>query len=64
MSIFKRKNSLKTRIRSIESFLGIFYAEDGWGDLEHKLEADGYTILHKLQEDVKAIKEQLNKGKK
>jgi hypothetical protein len=60
MSIFK--HSLRNRIRSLESYFGLFYAKDSYGDLEHKLEADGYSVLHNLQKDVKAIQEQL-KGK-
>ena len=64
MSIFKRKNSLKTRVRSLEDFLGVFWAEDSWGGKEHKLEADGYSELQRLVKDVKAIKEQLEGKKK
>jgi len=55
MSIFKRKTSLKNRVKSLENFFGVFYAED-YGDYEHKLEADGYSVLHRLQKDVAELK--------
>lgn len=62
MNIFK--HSLRNRIRNLESYFGLFYAKDVYGDLEHKLEADGYSVLHKLQKDVEAIKAQLEGKKK
>lgn len=59
MSIFKRKNTLKTRVRDLELYLGLAYADDGYGSLEH-IERP-YGELVQLNKDVKELK---NKGKK
>lgn len=58
MSIFKRKNTLKQRVLDLELYLGLVYADDGYGTLEH-IERS-YGELVRLKEDV----EQLRKGKK
>lgn len=64
MKLFKRKKSLVARIRSIENFLGLFYAEDSWGGLEHRQEVDSYSVLQQLQKDVKELLKAADKGKK
>jgi hypothetical protein len=59
MSIFKRKNTLKQRVKDLECYLGLAYTDDGYGTLEH-IERP-YGELVSLQKDVKELKQ---KGKK
>jgi hypothetical protein len=61
MSIFKRKNTLRKRIQSVEDYFGLFWSQDSYGDFEHKLEHDGYSTLIRLVKDVDELKK---KGKK
>lgn len=58
MKLFKRKNQLKQRVIDLECYLGLAYADDGYGTLEHIERA--YGELPNLNKDVKELK----KGKK
>lgn len=55
MSLFKRKNSLKHRVKDLENFLGVTYAEDTYGDLEHFMIRDAWGELPSIQQTLKTL---------
>jgi hypothetical protein len=56
MKLFKRKKDpIKQRLLDLELYLGIAYAEDGYGGYEHIEKR--YGELVELNKDVKALKE-------
>lgn len=64
MKLFKRPNSLKKRIESLENYFGVFFHVDSDGYAEHKVDGDDkWTKLGKLEERIKALEEE-KKGKK
>lgn len=65
MKLFKRPNSLKKRIESLENYLGVFYHVDSDGYNEHKQDGDDkWTLLGKLDQCIKDLEEDKKKGKK
>lgn len=63
MSIFKRKNSTKARLQSLEEALGVFFVPAGVNNEypEHKTEEDGYGFIPRLNRQVNDL---TKKGKK
>lgn len=63
------KSKLLKRVESLEDALGLFYTVDSDGYPDHKLEEQGYSLLNKVKDRLKAIEEALKelstkKGKK
>lgn len=64
MKLFKRKNSLRKRLETLEEYLGVFYNVDNDGYAEYKRDAeDKWNVISRIEERVKTIEDQ-KKGKK
>lgn len=64
MKLFKRRNSLKKRLETLESYPGVFYVVDSDNYAEYKRdEEDKWNVISRLEERVKTIEDQ-KKGKK
>lgn len=65
MKLFKRPNSLKKRVESLENYFGIFFHVDSDGYAEHKQDGDDkWTKLGKLEQRIKDLEDANKKGKK
>jgi len=63
MKLFKRRNSLKKRLETLEEHLGVFYHVDSDGYAEYKRDGDDkWNVISRLEERVKELEEK--KGKK
>ncbi len=59
------KSKLLKRIESLEDSLGLFYTVDSEGYGDHKLEEQGYSLLNKVKDRLKAIEDKVfKKGSK
>lgn len=64
MKLFKRRNSLKKRLETLEEHLGVFYHVDADGYAEYKRDGDDkWNVISRLEERVKKLEEE-KKGKK
>lgn len=64
MKLFKRKNSLRKRLETLEEYLGVFYNVDNDGYAEYKRDSeDKWNVISRIEERVKTIEDQ-KKGKK
>ena len=64
MKLFKRKNSLRKRLETLEEYLGVFYNVDSDGYAEYKRDSeDKWNVISRIEERVKVIEDQ-KKGKK
>ena len=54
------KRTLRKRLRSLEAYLDVAYAEDGYGDYEHLPKK--WSKLEKLEEAVRELRDKSKDG--
>lgn len=62
MGIFKRKNSLRNRLKALEYYLGIAWADDGYG--ENEFIDREYGEIKQIKNRIKDLENEKKKGSK